>query len=126
MMKDNRETRKINLGLVEIIKRLKNINYKIGLLSNNYIKLRQELIDQNLINLFDAIIISAEVGYQKPQSEIFKILFDKLGVKPNEVVFIDDYTKSLEGADNIGYTPILYKNNATFKSELSNILKITL
>ena len=42
---------------------------------------------------------------------------------PEEVVFIDDSTRSLEGADKIGYVPILYKNNEIFKSELSIILK---
>lgn len=40
MMKENKETRKINWELLEIIKNLKNRKYKIGLLSNNYIQLR--------------------------------------------------------------------------------------
>ena len=121
MMKENMEKRKINWELIEIIKNLKNINYKIGLLSNNYIKLRQQMIDEGTIKYFDVLINSSEVGYQKPQPEIFQILFDKLNLKSQEVVFIDDSEPSLVGADKIGYIPVLYKNNQQLKEELKKI-----
>lgn len=122
MIKENRATRKIDWKLVEMIKGLKDKKYKIGLLSNNYIELRQELINLGLIDLFDAIVISAEVGCYKPHPEIFKILFDKLGVKSSEVVFIDDTSKSLAGAADIGYVPILYVNIEQLKKDLAKIL----
>jgi len=126
MMKENMDARKINFELIELIKDLKNRNYKIGLLSNNYIKLRQQMIDEDMIKYFDSVIISAEVGFQKPQPEIFEILFNDLGVKSEELIFIDDSKSSLNGADKIGYVPILYKNNESLKQELSNILPIKL
>lgn len=124
MMKENMETRKINFELIDMIKDLKSKNYRIGLLSNNYIKLRQQMIDEDTIKYFDSVIISAEVRYQKPEPEIFDILFKKLELESNEVIFIDDTLKSLEGADKIGYIPILYKDNKSLKSELSSILGI--
>lgn len=111
MIKENRATRKINQELVEIIRNLKNKNYKIGLLSNNYVELRQEIQDLGLSDLFNTIVISAEVCFYKPQPEIFQILFDKLNVKNEEVVFIDDNQSSLVGASDIGYTPILFTSN---------------
>jgi len=126
MMKENMDTRKINFELIEIIKDLKSKNYKIGLLSNNYIKLRQQMIDEDTIKYFDSVIVSSEVGYQKPQPEIFDILFNELGVRNNEVVFIDDSKSSLEGASKIGYIPILYQNNESLKLNLSNLLGIEL
>lgn len=124
LIKSNNEKYHLNDELVNIIKELKNRGYKIALLSNNSIELRDRLKDDGIIDLFDGIIISAEVGLQKPQPEIFDILFTKLDVKPNEVVFIDDTLKSLEGADNIGYVPVLYKDNELLKKDLSNILEI--
>jgi putative hydrolase of the HAD superfamily len=126
MMKENMDTRKINIELLEMIKDLKSKNYKIGLLSNNYIKLRQQMINENTIKYFDSVIVSSEVGYQKPEPEIFEILFNELGVKNNEVIFIDDSKSSLEGADKIGYIPILYKDNKSLKSDLSSILGINI
>lgn len=114
-------SKKVNDGLVEIIKKLKQ-DYKIALLSNYPPYLREKLDKQNLTELFDEIIISGEVGYQKPQPEIFMLLCDKFKISPNQLVFIDDSKKSLEGAETIGYTPILYKNNDQLEEDLRGIL----
>ena len=126
LLKENKGKYHLNNELVEIIKELKNKKYKIALLSNNSLELRHKLSEDSILDLFDEIVISAEVGYQKPQPEIFDILFKKLGLEPNEVIFIDDTFKSLEGADKIGYTPILFKDNETFEKELLNILELEL
>ena len=116
----------MNEELINTIKDLKKINYKIALLSNNSIELRQKLTENGIIDIFNEIIISAEVGFQKPQPEIFEILFNKLGVNADEVIFIDDTSRSLENADKIGYTPILFKDNKSLKLELSSILGINI
>jgi epoxide hydrolase-like predicted phosphatase len=116
------ESRKINAGLIEIIKNLKKKNYKIALLSNNGITLRKRLKDQNIVDLFNEVIISAEVGYQKPQPEIFEVLFKALGVDSSEVIFVDDAKKSLEGAESIGYVPVLFTTNNELEKELLHIL----
>src|SRR3989344_5202783 len=96
---EHKKDKKINEELINIIKKLKK-KYKIALLSN----------------------ISSEVGHQKPQPEIFEVLFNKLGVNSNEVIFIDDTKQSLFNASIIGYTPILYTDNQKLEEELSKIL----
>ena len=122
LIKNHKNIYYLNDELIEFIKDLKDRDYKVALLSNNSIKLKQRLIEDGIADLFDWVIISAEVGYQKPQPEIFDLLFKKLEVEPSEVVFIDDSLRSLEGADQIGYIPVLFKDNETLKSELSKIL----
>lgn len=122
LIRKNEETRELNLELIEIIKDLKSRNFKIALLSNNSLALRQRLLDQEIIHHFDKVIISAEVGFQKPQPEIFEILLNSLNIKSHELVFIDDSIKSLEGAENIGYTPILFESNEKLMKDLSEIL----
>lgn len=117
-----RKTKKINYEILEIIKELKSKNYKIGLLSNNSLGLNQRIKDKDLTEFFDTIVISGETGYQKPQPEIFKILADKLGIKINELLFIDDTKKSLEGAKIIGYTPILFIDNKKLEEDISKVL----
>ena len=104
-----------------MIQVLKNLNYKIGLLSNNYTSLRKELEDLKLAELFDSIVISAEVGCYKPQPEIFKILFNKIGVESSEVAFVDDTENSLKGANEIGYIPVLFTTNEKLKEDLKNL-----
>lgn len=122
LIKKNEETRELNVELIEIIKDLKNRNFRIALLSNNSLALRQRLLDQEIMHHFDEIIISAEVGFQKPQPQIFEILLNNLNIKSEELVFIDDSVKSLEGAENIGYTPILFETNEKLMKDLMDIL----
>jgi len=122
IVQEHKKAKKINWELIEIIKDLKKKNYKIGLLSNNFTELKQKLIDQNIVHLFDEVITSMEFGYQKPQPEIFEIVFNKLSIKNDEMIFIDDTERSLEGAENIGYIPVLYKDNNKLKNDLFNIL----
>ncbi len=76
--------------------------------------------------MFDSIIISAEVKYIKPEPEIFKLSFAELGVLPEEAIFIDDTPESLKGADNIGYQPILFRDNESLKAELEKIIGFSL
>lgn len=63
-------------------------------------------------------VISGEIGFQKPHKEAFQVLFEKLDLQPEEVVFVDDSTRSLEKAAEIGYIPILFKNNEQLKADL--------
>lgn len=124
LIKKYDKKRIFNIELIEIIKDLKKKNYKIGLLSNNSIELNKRLTNNNLVDIFDEIIISSEVGYQKPQPEIFKIISKKLSVNINELLFIDDTKRSLEGAIKIGYTPLLYTNNVKLKEDIFKICSI--
>jgi FMN phosphatase YigB (HAD superfamily) len=69
----------------------------------------------------DVVIISAEIGYQKPHKEAFDILFGRLGLAPGQVIFVDDSAKSLEKASEIGYIPILFKDNEQLNDDLRKL-----
>jgi HAD superfamily hydrolase (TIGR01509 family) len=120
IMRLNALSKKVNSGLVEIIKKLKP-NYTIALISNYPPHLREKLQTQSLTELFNEIIISSEVGYQKPQPEIFMLLCERLKIQPQELVFIDDSKKSLESANDIGYIPILYRSNEQLEQALQEL-----
>jgi len=126
LTKENHSKYHLNNELIGIIQDLKNKDYKIALLSNNSVELKQRLVEDGIFDLFDVIIISAEVGYQKPEPEIFDVLFKKLDLKSDEVIFVDDTLKSLEGANKIGYIPILFEDNENLKNELSKLLQVEL
>lgn len=126
LLEDSKGKSHINTELIDIIKKLKDKGYKTPLLSNNSSTLRSKLLENNILDLFDEIIISGEVGCQKPEPEIFHILFNKLDVKSNEVIFIDNTQEEFKYASQIGYIPVLYKDNETLKTELSNLLQMEL
>lgn len=113
--------RRINTELVNWFAELKSKGYKVGIFSNYGTELRKKLEDNGLINLVDVAVISGEIGHQKPHKEAFEVLFEKLDVLPREVVFIDDSKRSHEKSEEIGYIPILYKNNEQLREELAQL-----
>lgn len=113
-------SKKLNTELLSWFPILKQKGFKIGILSNNTSKLRKEIEAKGIHNLTDAILISSEIGFQKPHQEAFLHLFEKLDVLPQETIFIDDARKSLEKAAEIGYHPILFRDNDQLKKDLQN------
>jgi len=108
----------VNQDVVQLMDELRATGYKIGLLSNYASGLREKLAVQGITEYFDAIGISSEIGLMKPHPEVFHRFCALLEIQPQELVFIDDAQKSLEGADTIGYTPLLFRNSADLRQEL--------
>ncbi len=121
LVKLNQDKKILNTELINLIHTLKKVGYKIAILSNYTTELRTRLNNQNIDQLFDEIIISGEIGFQKPDPRAFNILFEVLNLKPNEVIFVDDSEKSLETSKELGYTPILFENIKQFKIDLQNL-----
>lgn len=98
--------------------------YKTALLTNaSYEYLQAAMERTKLTEVFDEIVVSSKVGMLKPDRKIFTYTLRKLGVKPEEAVFIDDITRNIDGAKAIGVKTILYKNFGQMKTELEQILK---
>lgn len=126
LIKQNQEKNYLNTELIDLLPDLKENGYKTAIFSNYTTELRERLVDQGIDSLFDKIIISGDIGYQKPDKRAFEILFESLEVEPCEVIFVDDTVKSLETSSEIGYTPILFSNNQKFKQDLERLdVKIT-
>lgn len=91
----------IDRSLLEFLRSLKP-GYKIGAISNAWGGLRAYLEREKIADVFDAIIISAEVGAAKPAEKIYRIALDQLGVKPKEAVFVDDFIENIEACKKLG------------------------
>lgn len=96
--------------------------FKLGLLTNSSPVSHSVLREVNLTPLFNEIVISADVGFVKPQSEIFHIILERLGSKPEETIFIDDNADNVASAKSLGLTTHQFKN----PTELVEFLKFTL
>ena len=121
LIEDDKKRKSLNIVLIEKIKELGK-NYKVALMSNYSTQLRNLLVTQGIDILFDEIIISGEVGFQKPDPKIFELLCSHLKIAPNELIFIDDTLKSLESAESIGYTPLHFQNNEKLFLDLEKAL----
>lgn len=96
--------------LLEFIVRELKPSYKIGFLSNAADDWMEELFTENQIALFDDIILSFQHGISKPDTKIFELAADRLGVETTECLFVDDVERYIEGARQTGMKVIQYKN----------------
>jgi putative hydrolase of the HAD superfamily len=114
---------KPNLPLFQYIHDELKPEYKIAMVSNVNHGVIERKIPNNLRELFDVEILSAEVGYLKPNPMIFKIATQKLNVRYEEAVFVDDIERFTLAASGLGLRTILYKDLGHFKIELGKQLQ---
>ena len=72
--------------------------------------------------LFDAWVISAEVGMRKPEERIFRHAAALLGLPPGQCVFIDDIEANIEAAAAIGMTGVLHTDPAATVAAVAGLL----
>lgn len=121
ILEDFRSRLQVNKELVGFFPILRQRGFKVGIFSNYRESLRGRLREQGILDQIDEVVVSGEIGFQKPHKEAFEVLFKILKVLPEEVVFIDDTPKSLETANEIGYIPILFQNNTQLKDDLRTL-----
>lgn len=110
-----------NRPLFDFISDLKN-TYKIGMLSNAGANWLDDLFTTQQVALFDATVLSFEIGHIKPHPAAYHAICEKLDIKPEEAVFIDDIERYVTGAKDIGIHGIWYKNTNQLKEELEALL----
>jgi epoxide hydrolase-like predicted phosphatase len=99
--------------MVELVRRLKAKGYRVGLLSAVIPNTMAEIRSHGGYDAFDFTILSCEVGYSKPDPEIYELAMRKLpGMQPDEVVFLDDQERFLVPAREMGMQTILVRNAA--------------
>jgi HAD superfamily hydrolase (TIGR01509 family) len=95
--------------LLDFLRSLRG-KYKTGLISNAFDDLRPFIAREKIDEVFDHMIISAEVGASKPNPKIFHIALDQLQVQADEAVFVDDFYENIEGCENLGIKGIHFKD----------------
>jgi len=111
----------LDLDLINFLRSLRP-KYRTGLLSNAWSDMRAYLIGQNIADVFDTIVISAEVGIMKPDARIYQLALEKLGVAPAEAVFVDDFIVNIEGARAVGMYAIQFTRPDQTLEELKQLL----
>lgn len=96
--------------------------YKVGLISNAWNGLRAYIEREKFADVFDAIIISAEVGAAKPSEKIYTIALEQLQVKPKEAVFVDDFIENIEACEKLGMKGIHFTDAESALKQLKAIL----
>ena len=95
-------------GMESLIARLKELGYGIYLLSNANLDLRTYFPRVPGSQFFDGLMVSAEEQLLKPQPEIFRQLYRRFSLVPEECVFIDDSSANAEAARLTGMDSIVF------------------
>jgi epoxide hydrolase-like predicted phosphatase len=113
----------IDTDLVTFIRTLK-LQFRIGLLSNAWDNLRS-LIQQEwqIADVFESLVISAEVGLAKPDPRIYQMVLDQLGIQANEAVFLDDLERNIQAARETGLHAIQFRSARQGLMELAALLE---
>ena len=117
----------------EVLKSLKEKNYKLAILSNGTPSLLNELVKSNkLDNLFDDLFSIEEVKIYKPDSKVYDMPIKKYNIQKDEVAFLSANTWDVSGGGNYGYNSIwVNRNNNIFdnldykpQNEIENLKKL--
>jgi putative hydrolase of the HAD superfamily len=93
--------------------------YIIGILSNSFAGARrQEQQRYGFEDMCDLIIYSHEVGMRKPERRIFELTCERLGVRPDEMVFLEDVEESVVAARELGIHAVLFKDTAQAMADI--------
>jgi putative hydrolase of the HAD superfamily len=109
--------------MFELVERTKAGGYKTALLSNSWGMGLYPI--ERIRQLFDVVVISAEVGLRKPDPDIFKLTVEKLGLDAAACIFVDDHPGHLKAAQEAGMTTVLHKSPAQSIPELEALLNLT-
>lgn len=97
--------------------------YLVGLLSNAPKDYTAELFTPEQNALFDAKLFSFELNIIKPNPQIYHAITERLGVLPEECVFIDDRDGFVEGAKQAGMRSFRYTELEEMRQNLAKMLE---
>jgi FMN phosphatase YigB (HAD superfamily) len=96
--------------------------YKLGILSNAGENWLERIFTPDQLALFDATLLSHEIGVTKPHPNMYHTIAERLGTQPAECLFVDDQPKYITGAKSVGMRTLAYTDFAQFRSELETLL----
>ena len=110
--------------MVAAVKRAKALGVPTGLVSNSMGAGRYDR--DSFPEMFDGVVISGEVGFHKPQPEIYRLGAESVGLDPTECVFVDDLRENCDGAEAVGMTAVLHRGAHTTLPALERLLGVSL
>ncbi len=106
-----------------LVYRARAAGLKTALLSNSW---GNEYPRDGWDDMFDATVISHEVGLRKPDPAIFMHVCDLLGVEPQDCVFVDDLVTNTRAAAALGMVSVLHEKYDTTLLELETLFSMDL
>lgn len=113
---------RVDMHLVDFLRGLRG-DYTTALLSNAWEDLRPMLEERwKILDAFDHIFISAELGLAKPDPRIYQLVIAEMGARPDEVVFVDDFIENVRAAREAGWNAVHFQSQEQALADLAEYL----
>jgi len=107
-------------GTVDLMERLVTAGYRVFALSDNVREIVLHLRAQyDFWKHFEGVVISAELGFLKPDRRIYEHLLYSFDLKPEETIFLDDVLGNVEGARAVGMHAIQFVDAERAEADLA-------
>lgn len=106
----------LNAGASDFIARASAVGTRLGIVSNIALDIRPALERWGIATAFDAVILSYEVGYVKPDPRIFRLAADALGVDPTDCLMIGDSAHDDVGGAALGMPCLIVPPEGTWRA----------
>lgn len=110
--------------MIEAVRRARSAGIRTGLVSNSWGTRRypRDLLDE----LFDGVVISADIGIRKPSPEIYALGAERIGLEPRACVFVDDLPFNLVPAAELGMATVHHQRTEETVLGLERLLGVDL
>ncbi len=116
----------LNVELANYFRSLRP-KYKTAIISNSFVGAREKEAEHYQFDtICDFIIYSHEVGLSKPDPRIFVLACERLGLQPNEIIFVDDHADIYASAVEMGMHCFEFKDNAQIIAEIEACIQSNL
>jgi putative hydrolase of the HAD superfamily len=104
------------------VRAARDAGIRTGLVSNSWGTRRYDRA--LLAEVFDAVVISGEVGMRKPSPQIYHLAAERIGLAPPECVFVDDLPFNLAPAAELGMATVHHVSTGQTVLELERLLGV--
>ena len=106
-----------------LVRRAHEQGIATGLLSNSW---GNEYPREMWTDMFDVVVISGEVGMRKPEPAIFQLTCERLGLQPEQCVFVDDLRHNIDAAAALGWVGVHHRTYSETAAELEALFGLAL
>ena len=111
---------RIDDALVNFIRRMKQNQIAIGLISNAWPDTREWLETHvQIADIFDHMVISWEIGMAKPDPRVYQLALEGLQMAPEQSLFVDDFIENVDAAKSLGMMGIHFQDPQAVMHSLS-------
>jgi putative hydrolase of the HAD superfamily len=108
-----------NEEMIELMQELKASGLKMAMLTNNvreWEPLWRSMLPVD--EIFEEIVDSAFVGCRKPESRIYRLTLERIGIPAEACLFVDDLEVNCEAAEEAGMRVVHFRENEQAIAEI--------